>query len=660
MPQYRFTNKNTKKTKESNVEWDDFRGGLNKFLTDNELNKNEYTDGENLIMVGKGTLKVRPGISNYFTAGATGFCRTLKSVKFNATDNHYVLAMTDWGLLTKKSGASYTVITGASWSSGYPLEMEMIDDKVWFINEVDNMKYWDESSIHNYGLIAAPTIIGVSHLSANATGTYLQYYRVSAITDNGETLGSLEAYATGCPLYPSDNSIRLSWLAPSAASGYITGYNIYGRESGDRMFYINRVNAYSNYYEDNGENAPNYFQSPPVANSTAGRKAKYIINHKGRLVIANTENGKCTIEWSGTGANIGKFDWSVGGGYLTLNKNAGDEITGVYDAFDKIIVFFNRSLYTVDISQSLEYLGGSIIIPSYKKVSDSIGCVNQRTIRQVENDVFFVSRRQGGGVALMVLGYEPNIMADVLRTNEISIKVKPYLTAIADNQIDKIHGFYKDNKYYLAYPTSGEGQPNKVIIYDRERGSWTPPQSYGANTFEIEYDDNNIEHFLIASHQGPTVYEQKDTNITDCGTAIRGYFKSRKESFDDYRKFKELKEFFINLTGILGTVYIRILVSDRDDNVYTARSATITKLTQTGSLGYGFDPYGTVQYGDTAGSGTQQQITDIIRWMQVNAIGRYFQVEVESTAVSSTWELSGISMRARELSMSFLPGASII
>jgi hypothetical protein len=177
---------------------------------------------------------------------------------------------------------------------------------------------------------------------------------------------------------------------------------------------------------------------------------------------------------------------------------------------------------------------------------------------------------------------------------------------------------------------------------------------------EIYYDDDELEHFMIASSSGPTVWEQKESNRTDYGSAIRGYYKSKKEMFGDYRTFKELKELFINLTNVSGTVHVRVEVSDRDDKVSSVKTATITKSSISDGVGFGFDLFGTVQWGQTNGSGVQQQISDIIRWLQVNSLGRYFQIEVESTDTSTTWELSGIAMRARELSHSFLNSNTMV
>src|SRR5574343_310770 len=106
---------------ESIATWDTWRKGLNLLLRENEIDGSEMTDATNLLLEGSGIPTKRWGSQNFFLSGATGGTNMVLPVK-GVNDNIEVLAVTDWGLLTKKNGASYTTITGASWPSGYNLE----------------------------------------------------------------------------------------------------------------------------------------------------------------------------------------------------------------------------------------------------------------------------------------------------------------------------------------------------------------------------------------------------------------------------------------------------------------------------------------------------------------------------------------------------------
>ncbi len=110
-------------TKDSTVSWDQFRKGLNLLLRENELKGDELTTATNLLLVGSGIPTKRWGSQDYYLAGPTTALQGRFVFPIKDTDDTInVLSLTDWGILTKKSGSSYTAITGASWPSGTNLE----------------------------------------------------------------------------------------------------------------------------------------------------------------------------------------------------------------------------------------------------------------------------------------------------------------------------------------------------------------------------------------------------------------------------------------------------------------------------------------------------------------------------------------------------------
>src|SRR5688572_6485052 len=111
------------------IDWNTFRRGLNILLRETELNKDELSQADNLMLIGAGVPTRRWGAANYFMAGATGAIRTLKG--YYTTNVNELLTMTDEGILVKQSGASYSVITGASWASGYDAQMVQLNNNMY-------------------------------------------------------------------------------------------------------------------------------------------------------------------------------------------------------------------------------------------------------------------------------------------------------------------------------------------------------------------------------------------------------------------------------------------------------------------------------------------------------------------------------------------------
>ena len=72
--------------------------------------------------------------------------------------------------------------------------------------------------------------------------------------------------------------------------------------------------------------------------------------------------------------------------------------------------------------------------------------------------------------AVQVWGNEAQYY-NVLRSNEISSKVRPYIRSLSADSISKICAYYYDAKVFISVPTSS-GDPDRTLVYDRERLAW--------------------------------------------------------------------------------------------------------------------------------------------------------------------------------------------
>jgi hypothetical protein len=90
-------------------------------------------------------------------------------------------------------------------------------------------------------------------------------------------------------------------------------------------------------------------------------------------------------------------------------------------------------------------------LPVVKQVSASVGCVSHRSIDNVDDAVFFLSRQ-----GYYTLGYQANYTQAVPRTNELSITIHPIIDTItAANPPDShkpqnglyVPLFYRDRWY---------------------------------------------------------------------------------------------------------------------------------------------------------------------------------------------------------------------
>ena len=133
MPILSSGNQQSRQQKKIEFVWDTFRKGLNTLLRENEVDPQELTQADNIILKGKGIPTKRWGTNLYYTAGATGSVRGLKGF-YKSDGTNELLAITDDGYLTVRSGLVYSSLTGASWASGYNVEMAQLADKMYIVN----------------------------------------------------------------------------------------------------------------------------------------------------------------------------------------------------------------------------------------------------------------------------------------------------------------------------------------------------------------------------------------------------------------------------------------------------------------------------------------------------------------------------------------------
>lgn len=647
--QYDFRENNYKPPKTLQLDWDNFKGGLDLLLRQTEIKDNELAQADNLKLVGQGVPTKRDGTDNYFLTApsvATGSQRVrgLKYANFasGVSGVNELLAISDWGIMVKKNGASYTNILGASYASGANAEMVQIYNNVYVVNGINNLTKYNGASIFNYTLISKPTGVQVTNLSG-VSGTFTRSFRISGLNAVGETIASDAVLVTNTPQDLANTTLRITWTTSSPASA-VAGYNIYGYDQGDERF-ITSVDSTTLRYDYQGTPDPSFLVFPAQANTTQGPIAKYVTTHKDKIVLGNVDGYPSRVAWSGGGSNVDKFNWRYGGGYIDIDKDSGDQITGLIEFQDAIIVFKERSVWKVTLAYS-----DGLVVPTVSLIIRGIGCVAHRTIRHVENDVFFLSRK-----GVFTLGNEANYLANVLRTNEISSRIRPLFETLTPAQLKEACAVYVGNKYRLSYPTGGSSKNTKEVIYDRERLAWMGPNTYPSvpAVYEVYYDTNNKEVLVWGDADENFVTYMDNGMSNDKGIKIQTALLTKKTSFKNPFRFKKIKELYTNWRNVFGTPFVNILLESRDGAVSSAETFTISA--SGAGVGWGFDRWGTFKWGNTLGAGNAAGSNDLAKRTRLNQIGRTIQVEITTTGGNDKYELLAMQIQAQELGNGLLP-----
>ncbi|MCB1712606.1 MAG: hypothetical protein KDH96_09095, partial [Candidatus Riesia sp.] len=389
-----------KPPKDAVVNWDGFNKGWNGLFNPTELEDEELAQADNLMLVGKGTPTGRWGSQIYNLAGETGRVRMLDAYYNSGASQNFLLSITDDGLLTKKNGASYTIITGASFASGMNLQSVQLGNNTYIVAGSKTFVKFDSSNLIPYTGLANPTNVSVAQLSA-ASGFTTYSWIITAQSQTGENLGSTAKSLACLPLNLSETAIKISWNTVSAASGVLTRYNIYRGFPGDET-YIATTDPTSTQYIDTGVPASDII-FPPNSDTTEGIKAKYILQFDDRIILAGIDGDPSRVYISARYPYQDRFSAADGGGSTLVSPDDGDDITGLGIAGNQgmgsnpppssaILVFKNRSVHRI-VLQTVSIGNFVVLDPQTQLLTASNGCSSADSVQAVENDTFYFGRK---------------------------------------------------------------------------------------------------------------------------------------------------------------------------------------------------------------------------------------------------------------------------
>jgi len=309
---------------------------------------------------------------------------------------------------------------------------------------------------------------------------------------------------------------------------------------------------------------------------------------------------------------------------IDIRKNDGDKITALAVFQDVLIVFKERSIYQVTFDSS----GNPTVTP----ITYATGCVSHKSVVNVENDVYFMSRE-----GMRVLGNEPQFFT-AIRTQVLSIRVQPIIDAISKAYYSRCNGVYFDNKYIMAHPTGTSSSIAKCLVYDRRFQAYTVWTSFNAMDMVKYIDTNNNEDLYFLDNGGTQVYKRVAGTYADNGAAIEAYVVTKAQDLGnpDITKFwVDIRLMFRRLSGqVQLTVY-------SDDNV-TVGTATIGSGA---TRGMGLNVLGSFMLGDDGEDTDTDNVSTFVDNPQsvgLNLDSRTMKVKIYNNRVNENFVLLGI------------------
>lgn len=284
-----------------------------------------------------------------------------------------------------------------------------------------------------------------------------------------------------------------------------------------------------------------FFNDVHIVSGVAGQPS--------RLYISQTDNASAftraaTILHNSTEVPGATVFTGTTAQFIDVRKNDGDTITGLARYQDRVIIFKSKSIYQLTFDDAAQ--------PVIDLITGSTGCVSHKSIDNVENDLYFLSRE-----GIRVFGQEAEYFT-ALRTSVISGRIQNTIDGINPTYFAKSNAHYFDNKFFLAIPTTSSAV-TRTLVYDRRFQAWSIWDNFNANAF-LQYTDNNNIAYLYFLGDGDTkLYRWTPGTYNDNGTAINAYLVSK--AFDmnnpDITKYwLDIGLIFRQLAGVVDvTIY---------------------------------------------------------------------------------------------------------
>jgi hypothetical protein len=637
-------------SREIEIKIDEFDKGVNKLVEEVRVKQNEAVEALNLMLEQDGVWRPRWGSAYYTPAisGVTDVDGFHEYVKPDGT-TELIIAGDDGKIYKSIDGAAPTELTtsggaSAGWTGGNVAYFLQINNYLYITNGVDDLLRYDGTNLEKFAQISAPTWAGtpLTRGAGLSAGSYTYYYQVTALNDIGETVGSTEQSITvdvdrDSWIVASDQYIDLDWDAVTGARRY----QVYLSDESGYEVLLGSTTVTE--FRDDGTLTTNPYIDVPDDNTTGSPKFRQMAVSNNRMWATYDTDNKYRAHFSGTGKEMGTFSDFYGGGWIDLEKGGRETPKAVVHYQDgqgtgKATVLCSTpegqgGVWQISL-QSLTVEEDTFVVPSASKIVGSVGTDAPLGVVLAENDIWFPNKR-----GVFTLGPEKNYYG-ILRTNELSSRIRPYWRNLNGSALDRVSAYYYDAKIFFSVATTGS-ENNRTIVYDRERRAWYVDWSIGAKQWGEYTDSSGNTHFLFSEDGSSRLVELSASFKGDKGSAFQtSYISPRIPMGKHWTDFAKIRKAYIRLGNPVGAINFSVLGTEKKKGYSGLASETITA--QFSLTGMGWDQMGTVQMGDSAGTPTAFAQASDIRYLKVNKKVRELQFKVTSDSIETDYTILGL------------------
>lgn len=478
----------------------------------------------------------------------------------------------------------------------------------------------------------SPDMSNCDFFGKSGIGNRLGYSKVgttSTYTSAGYGLGTLHTATYHQMLKFISNGVNtvLSTSTDGASWSNVTTTTFVNKK-------IDGCQAGDYFYIGNGADSMKHWTGAAWAVTTNGTLGYHPTYYNNRLWVKD-ETYPDRLNFSGQsvagadgGASADKLgDFSdASAGYIRFKPGSGAEIIGMKVFKNALYVFLRDSIYSVSPASAANTF-------TITQITNSVGCISNRSIVQVEEDLFFAA---DDGV--YSLGDVANYTA--VRTTNKSAKIKELFDAISATNKSEMCAEYFNFKYHLFYSKGGVVN-DSCVVYDIRYQGWLPWTNISA-TDACVYEDSSTEKTLNFLHPTSAEVYKMYGAADDDGTAISSYFTTK--SFDE--DAPDIQKVYFDHTFVFGTINGTVNLSVIFNDTQVLGSATISQQNPVGGMGRQPIGMGFMGYID-GGTATVTSYAGVPLRKRVSKKKFAVQYKISS---SGQWQLDDITTTFKPLS----------
>ena len=445
--------------------------------------------------------------------------------RYYKSDGTRKLLVSHYGRIYRASGSTINaevLVSGLTLNE--PVNFCTLGDICLSTNGIEGVKRYNGTAMRSAGFPAPGAATATASSAAGLLiGDY--YWKVTFIYDDAaeeSTMGTASGLVT-----VTDKKVQLTSIPTGSAGSGVTKRNIYRTQAGGSTYYLIATiadNTTTTYLDNTADVAlislgPTDNGIPPTTRFLAAfaNRMWYARNptYKSRLYFTAITQSETSPNTTGVAPTHGADIEIVPSDFwVDINKDDGDEITGLAVTLDSLIIFKSRSIWRL--------IGDNPENFTIMKVNADSGCIAPRSIARVETLVYFLSG-----------GDKPSIYAtDGVRVIPIGERIQTTLATDIDlSYISTATAVRYKYNYVLIYRPTGGGYNSKGFIYDYIKDAWaTIGNIHYASVFSVWDGAGDQGECYFGDASGGNVH-RFDNGTSDNGTEISSTWQSKFYDF---------------------------------------------------------------------------------------------------------------------------------